>query len=245
MSPICPLNPSPQLRPGLSLTPHWTHRLLQGSRLSAGPHLNMPPNGIGRHPHLTSTQEFQRPLGRNLQNPTILHWRSWPFGKAWRNGAPHKKCGLLEVTNFKSSELSNREISQNSKEWNFKGKPLPFYWCVNCMIWHLSYTVQPSNPSVQTSGQAYIISSTSRLSTLEFIKLPHPPVEAFGNTALRPWFWFQRLCNWKPRILDLLALCSVTAGSDIGLLGHKKKKWKHINLNLGGHWILLTKQDKR
>ena len=139
MSPICPLNPSPQLRPGLSLTPHWTHRLLQGSRLSAGPHLNMPPNGIGRHPHLTSTQEFQRPLGRNLQNPTILHWRSWPFGKAWRNGAPHKKCGLLEVTNFKSSELSNREISQNSKEWNFKGKPLPFYWCVNSMIWHLSY----------------------------------------------------------------------------------------------------------
>lgn len=73
--------------------------------------------------------------------------------------------------------------------------------------------------------QAYIISSTSRLSTLapysfEFTKLPTPPVDAFGNTALRPWFWFQQLHDWQPGISDLV-ICSVTAGSDIGLVGHE------------------------
>jgi hypothetical protein len=71
--------------------------------------------------------------------------------------------------------------------------------------------------------QAYIISNPSRLSvratfSFEFIKLPTPPVDAFGNTALPPWFWFQTLHNWKPGVKDLV-LCSVTAGSDIGLLG--------------------------
>src|SRR5271169_3748232 len=83
--------------------------------------------------------------------------------------------------------------------------------------------------------QAYIISNPSRLPTLatlsfEFIKLPSPPVDAFGNNALRPWFWFQNLHNWKPGIEDLV-LCSVTAGSDIGLLGRgtetdPSKNWR-------------------
>ena len=71
--------------------------------------------------------------------------------------------------------------------------------------------------------QAYIISNTSRLSTyspysFEFKKLPTPPVDAFGDAALRPWFWFQQLHDWPPGISDLV-ICSVIAGSDIGLLG--------------------------
>jgi hypothetical protein len=92
----------------------------------------------------------------------------------------------------------------------------------------------PSEPPTH-EYQAYIISNPSRLSTratfsFEFIKLPTPPVDAFGNTSLPPWFWFQTLHNWRPGIKDLV-LCSVTAGSDIGLLGRgdetdPKERWR-------------------
>ena len=88
--------------------------------------------------------------------------------------------------------------------------------------------------------QAYIISSTSRLSTLapysfEFTKLPTPPVDAFGNNALRPWFRFQQLHDWQPGISDLV-ICSVTAGSDIGLLGRE--------LDNDSQWRVWTIEDE-
>src|ERR1700738_2181172 len=92
----------------------------------------------------------------------------------------------------------------------------------------------PPDPPVH-EYQAYIISQHSHLaqsteSSFDFIKLPRPPVEAFGNDALRPWFWFQSLHNWKPGIQDLV-LCSVTAGNDIGLLARgnetdPSKRWR-------------------
>jgi hypothetical protein len=49
---------------------------------------------------------------------------------------------------------------------------------------------------------------------------PIPPVEPFGNTSHRPWFWFQNFRNWKPQI-RYLVVCSITAGSDIGLFARK------------------------
>jgi len=80
----------------------------------------------------------------------------------------------------------------------------------------------PSDPPTH-EYQAYIISNPTHLPSLatfkfEYIKLPTPPVDAFGNTSLHPWFWFQSLHAWKPSVQDLI-ICSVTAGSDIGLVG--------------------------
>ena len=55
-------------------------------------------------------------------------------------------CGLFEVTNFESSELNNSHISQNSKEWNFKGKSLTFSWWLNNIIWgSLEQYIWPQN----------------------------------------------------------------------------------------------------
>jgi hypothetical protein len=92
-----------------------------------------------------------------------------------------------------------------------------------------------SHPSAEPvhEYQAYIVATPSDISTFEpfsfeYTKLPGPPVDAFGNTALRPWFWFQQLHDWPPGITDLL-ICSVTAGSDIGLLGRgaeTSEKWR-------------------
>lgn len=92
----------------------------------------------------------------------------------------------------------------------------------------------PDDPPVH-DYQAYIISNPhvslpSATSNIELIKLPTPPVDAFGNIALRPWFWFQTLHNWKPGIQDLV-ICSVTAGSDVGLVGRcntddSSKPWR-------------------
>ena len=80
----------------------------------------------------------------------------------------------------------------------------------------------PSNPPVH-EYQAYLISNPSRLSTVstfsfEIIKFPAAPVEAFGNTSLQPWFWFQTLHQWNPGIRDLI-ISAATASSDIGLIG--------------------------
>src|SRR5271169_4244698 len=100
-----------------------------------------------------------------------------------------------------------------------------------------------SHPSTEPvhEYQAYIVSNVSDISTyapfsFEYIKLPFPPVDAFGNTAQRPWFWFQQLHDWKPDITDLI-ICSVTAGSDIGLLGRRTE-------SSSDQWRVWTVEDE-
>jgi len=86
--------------------------------------------------------------------------------------------------------------------------------------------VHPSDPP-EHQYQAYIISNPENRSFLaafnfKYIKLAIPPVDAFGNTSLAPWFYFTSLHAWNPDIKSL-ALCSVTAGSDIGLVGCERE----------------------
>lgn len=77
----------------------------------------------------------------------------------------------------------------------------------------------PSDPPGH-QYQAYIISNTESFSPFNYTysKFAIPPVDAFGNTDLQPWFYFQSLHAWTPQI-KALTLASVTAGSDIGLVG--------------------------
>jgi hypothetical protein len=77
----------------------------------------------------------------------------------------------------------------------------------------------PSDPP-EHQYQASLISNTASLSPFNYTysKFAMPPIDAFGNTDLQPWFYFQSLHAWTPQI-KALTLCSVTAGSDIGLVG--------------------------
>ena len=86
--------------------------------------------------------------------------------------------------------------------------------------------VHPSDPP-EHQYQTYIISNPENRSSLtafnfKYVKFAIPPVDAFGNTSLAPWFYFASLHAWNPNIKSL-ALCCVTAGSDIGLVGCERE----------------------
>ena len=67
-----------------------------------------------------------------LLQVTVYYWNLLLQNVHTFNMVLHTKS--VEATNLKSSDLNNRQIYQNSEEWNFKGKSSGSYWCLNYMI---------------------------------------------------------------------------------------------------------------